>query len=167
MYCTLPLPELSNPIPTHPYIHTPILPYILLCSLCMRSPSASAPQSHSHTSILSYSHTLILLCSLYTCTHPLPELQSELLLQRGHSGSVLAGGREEAQLQLVGLSHHLAEQLVVGEDGSTGERTVVLDALTTHRELEGGGRREGGGREEGGGRREEEGGRREEGIGRR
>ena len=68
-------------------------------------------------------------------THPLLQLLPQFLLQAGHLLCVLTGRREETQLQLLRLSHHLTEQLIVGEDRCAGQRAVMLNTLPTHRKL--------------------------------
>ena len=70
-------------------------------------------------------------------SHPQFEVLPYLLLQASHLGHVIAGGREETQLQLLWLGHHLAEQLIVGENWSSCERAVVLNALSSHWQLRG------------------------------
>ena len=57
------------------------------------------------------------------------------LLQLDHFGGVLLGGEEQAELQVVGLGHHLAHQLIVGEHRSPAQGTIVVDALPPDREL--------------------------------
>ena len=114
------------------------------------------------------SPTVILTVYMYMCigqhviythfshTNLLLEALSQSLLQASHGGHVLTGGGQETQLQLLWLGHHLAKELVVGEDWGPREGAVVLDALSPHRKLQ---RERGGGGGRGRGREGGEGGR--------
>ena len=92
--------------------------------------------THTHTHTHMHTHHY---CIWHTVegSHPQFEVLPYLLLQASHLGHVVAGGREETQLQLLWLGHHLAEQLVVGENWSSCERAVVLNALSSHWQLRG------------------------------
>ena len=72
--------------------------------------------------------------------HPLSQLLPQPLLLCCHLSGVITGRGQETQLQLVRLGHHLAQQLIVGEDRSAGERAVVIDAQASNWELQTGGR---------------------------
>ena len=50
-------------------------------------------------------------------THMPTFVAEQFLLQVSHIGHVLSGCREKTQLQLLWLGHHLAEELIMGEDG--------------------------------------------------
>ena len=102
-----------------------------IASTCITDCCSNHTHTHTHTHTYTYTHT-------HTDTLPanlLFKFPLLFLLLLVHSDGIVGCINQQHQVQLLWVSHHLAQHLIVGEHGRPAHGLVVAGTLPSQRQL--------------------------------